>query len=319
MKTTSIHIEGQILSPEIFDRLESNDLTGQQPQTYGFDKSKRIKDEIALAWADAKDQWNIFKRRIEKIEAAESGTSETRKFWIIPLLETLGYNVVISNAELVNGNSFAISHRAQNLEGFPIHIVGVNDSLDRKRETGGPRLSPHALVQEYLNITEHLYAVVTNGHQLRILRDSGKLIRLTYMEFDLFQMMEDDLYAEFSLMYRLIHSSRMPQKFGEGDLSIIEQYHQLSLEAGARIRDGLSKAVEKSIYSVANGFLKHSANNDLRNKLKSGELKNEQYYQFLLRFIYRFLFLMVLEERNIVYPGKRDDGQEYLKIGRAHV
>jgi hypothetical protein len=304
MKTTSIHIEGNIISPEIFDRLESNDLPGQFPQNYGFDKGKRVKDEIALAWADAKDQWNIFKRRIEKLDDKESGTTETRKYWIIPLLETLGYSLAISNAEIVNGNSFAISHRAQNLDGFPVHIVGVNDSLDKKRETGGPRLSPHALVQEYLNITEHLYAIVTNGHQLRILRDSGKLIRLTYMEFDLFQMMEDDLYAEFSIMYRLIHASRMPQKLGEGDSSIIEQYHQLSLEAGARIRDGLSKAVEKSIYSVANGFLKHSANEELRTKLRSGEIKNEQYYQYMLRFIYRVLFLMVLEERNIVYPQK---------------
>jgi hypothetical protein len=312
MKTTSIHIEGQIISPEIFDRLESNDLTGQLPQNYGLDKGKRIKDEIALAWADAKDQWNIFKRRIEKLGENESGTAETRKYWIIPLFETLGYNIVISRAEEVNGNSFAISHRAQNLDGFPVHIVGVNDSLDRKRETGGPRLSPHALVQEYLNITEHLYAVVTNGYQLRILRDSGKLIRLTYMEFDLLQMMEDDLYAEFSIMYRLIHASRMPQKYGEGDLSIIEQYHQLSLEAGARIRDGLSNAVEKSIISVANGFLKHSANNELRSKLRTGEITNEQYYQYLLRFIYRVLFLMVLEERNIVYPNKRDDNQDYL-------
>ena len=304
MKTTSIHIEGNIISPEIFDRLESNDLPGQFPQDYGFDKGKKVKDEIALAWADAKDQWNIFKRRIEKLGEKDSGTTETRKYWIIPLLETFGYNPTISGAELVNGNSFAISHRDKKMEEFPVHIVGVNDSLDRKRETGGPRLSPHALVQEYLNITEHLYAVVTNGHQLRILRDSGKLIRLTYMEFDLFQMMEDDLYAEFSIMYRLIHSSRMPQKFGEGDSSIIEQYHQLSLEAGARIRDGLSKAVEKSIYSVANGFLKHSANEELRAKLRSGEIKNEQYYQYMLRFIYRVLFLMVLEERNIVYPQK---------------
>jgi len=312
MKTTSIHIEGQIISPEIFDRLESNDISGQLPQNYGFDKGKRIKDEIALAWADAKDQWNIFKRRIEKLSDEESGTAETRKYWIIPLLETLGYNLAISRAEEVNGNSFAISHRAQNLEGFPVHIVGVNDSLDRRRETSGPRLSPHALVQEYLNITEHLYAIVTNGYQLRILRDSGKLIRLTYMEFDLFQIMEDDLYAEFSIMYRIIHASRMPQKFGEGDSSVIEQYHQLSLEAGARIRDGLSKAVEKSIVSVANGFLKHSTNEKLRIKIKSGELSNEQFYQFLLRFIYRLLFLMVLEERNIVYPGKRDENQEYL-------
>jgi hypothetical protein len=307
MKTTSIHIEGQIISPEIFDRLESNEISYQLPQDFGFAKGIRLKDEIAAAWADAKDQWNIFKRRIEKISPEESGTTETRKFWIVPLLEFLGYNLSLSKAEEVNGNSFAISHRASNLDGFPAHIVGCNDSLDRRKDKTGPRLSPHALIQEYLNITEHLYGIVTNGYQLRLLRDSGKLIRLTYLEFDLLQMMEDDLFAEFSIMYRLIHSSRMPQKFGEGDASIIEQYHQLSLEAGARIREKLSIAVEKSIMTIANGFLKHPANDELRSKIRSKEIDDEKFYQYLLRFIYRVLFLMVLEERDIIYPNKKDE------------
>lgn len=313
MKTTSIHIEGQIISSEIFDRLDTNEIIGQLPQDFGFEKGTRVKDEIATAWANAKDQWNIFKRRIEKLDEKESGTSETRKYWIVPLLEFLGYNPVLSKAEEVNGNSFAISHRAQNIDGFPIHIVGVNDSLDKRRDLSGPRLSPHALIQEYLNITEHLYSIVTNGYQLRVLRDSGKLIRLTYLEFDLFQMLEDDLYAEFSIMYRLLHSSRMPQKFNEGDTSIIEQYHQHSLEAGSRIREKLSIAVERSISSIANGFLKHPANDELRNQIRSKELTEEKFYQHLLRFIYRILFLMVLEERDIVYPHKKDEKLDYLR------
>src|SRR5690606_16002031 len=155
--------------------------------------------------------------------------------------------------------------------------------------------------------------LVTNGYRLRLLRDSGKLIRLTYMEFDLLQMMEDDLFAEFSIMYRLIHSSRMPQKIGEGDSSIIEQYHQLSLEAGARIREKLSFAVERSLQSIANGFLKHPANEELRNKIRSKEINDEKFYQYLLRFIYRILFLMVLEERDIIYPDKKDEKINYLR------
>ena len=38
----------------------------------------------------------------------------------------------------------------------------------------------------------------------------------------------------------------------------IERYHQDSLESGARIRDGLSKAVESAIRDFANGFLETS-------------------------------------------------------------
>ncbi len=313
MKTTSIHIEGQIISPDIIDRLDSGEIKGQSPSDFGFEKGVRLRDEIARAWADAKDQWNIFNRRIENLDETDYGTTETRKYWIIPFLENLGYEVTLDTAKEINGISFAISHCDKKLEGFPVHIVGVNDSLDRRRETGGMRLSPHALVQEYLNITEHLYAIVTNGYQLRILRDSGKIIRLTYLEFDLNQIMEDELYAEFSIMYRLIHSSRMPQKFGLGDESIIESYHQDSLEAGARIRDKLSIAVEKSIMSVANGFLKHPGNAELREKIASNNLSSAELYKYLLRFIYRILFLMVIEERDIIYPETKDEKTKRLK------
>ncbi|GIK61823.1 MAG: hypothetical protein BroJett017_27130 [Ignavibacteriota bacterium] len=314
MKTTAIKVEGQIISPEIFDNLDSGEIKGQSPKDYGFDSKVKVKEEIQRAWANAKDQWKIFKRYIEPLTEEESGTSETRRYWIIPLLSFLGYNVTVSRAEIVNENSYAISHRDMNIDGFPIHIVSFNDSLDRKRESSGPRLSPHALVQEYLNLTEHIYGFVTNGYKLRLLRDSGKLVRLTFVEFDLQKMMEEDLYAEFSILYRLLHITRMPQKMSEGDISLIEQYHQDSLEAGARIREKLSGAVEDSIKVLGNGFLSNPKNQELIELIKSGQLSANGFYHHLLRLVYRILFLMVLEERDIVYPNDDGDGNtKYYK------
>ncbi len=52
MKTTSIHVEGQIISPEIFDGLDSNEVPGQLPQDFGFERGTRVKDEITRAWTD---------------------------------------------------------------------------------------------------------------------------------------------------------------------------------------------------------------------------------------------------------------------------
>lgn len=313
MKTTAIRIEGQIISPELFEKLDSAEIKGQATKDFGFDQNVKVKEEIQRAWADAKDQWHIFQRRLVRLDEKEYGTTETRKYWIIPLLDNLGYVLELGKAEMLGEKSYAISHRAKNLDRFPIHIMGINDSLDKRRETSGPKMSPHALIQDYLNQTEHLYAVVTNGLQLRILRDSGKLIRLTYLEFDLQQMLEDDLYAEFSIMYRLIHSSRMPQKMNEGDLSLIEQYHQDSLESGARIREKLSSAVEKSIISAANGFLKHKDNSELREVVKSKSLSDADFYHYLLRFIYRILFLLVIEERDIVYGVIKNNPEQKKK------
>jgi len=303
MKTTAIKIEGQIISPEIFDKLDSGGILGQTSRDFGFEDKVKIKEEIQRVWAYAKEQWNKFKQYTENIPPNETGTTETRKFWIIPLLNLLNYNLTQEKAEYINDRSYAISHRDQTIDGFPIHIIGFNDSLDKKRENFGTRLSPHALVQEYLNVTEHLYGIVTNGYKLRLLRDSGRLVRLSYLEFDLQKMMEEDLYAEFSIFYRLIHKSRMPQKVSEGDSSIIEQYHQYSLEAGARIRDKLSYAVEQSIVVLANGFLSNPNNVELIKQIKEGKITENNLYQLLLRLIYRILFLMVLEERDLLFDN----------------
>src|SRR5690606_7752136 len=139
--------------------------------------------------------------------------------------------------EIINGKSYAVSHRATNLEGFPIHMVGINQSLDKRAETGGARLSPHALGQEYLNNVEHLYALVSNGKYLRLLRDATLLSRLSFVEFNLEQIMEENLYAEFALLFRVLHASRMPQKIEEGPESKLEFYHTEALASGSRIRE----------------------------------------------------------------------------------
>ncbi|HQC20074.1 MAG TPA: hypothetical protein PLR13_11835, partial [Smithella sp.] len=204
MKFNTIRIEGSILSSDILDKIEQGELGGQRASDFGFDPSVKVKDEIVKTWADAQDLWRIFQRHRADVAKGATGTSETRKFWMLPLLGLLGYESELSKAESVNDKTYAISHRAKNLDGYPVHIMGFNDSLDKKREDSGPRMSPHALVQEYLNLTEHLYAIVTNGTQLRLLRDSSRLIKLSFIEFDLEAMMEEEQYADFAVLYRLL-------------------------------------------------------------------------------------------------------------------
>ncbi|MBY5950546.1 GreA/GreB family elongation factor [Algoriphagus marincola] len=307
MTFPSITIQGNIVSGEILDKITSEDIKHQTPESFGLAKNIKVRDEIGLAWASARGYWQAFKLRRERIAEEESGTTETRNFWMLPFLLTLGYEVDKANAVNLDNKTYAISHRASNLSGFPVHIMGINDSLDKRRETSGPRLSPHALVQEYLNKTDdYLYALVTNGKQLRLLRDATRLVRLTYLEFDLEKMMEEELFADFAVLYRVLHASRLPKEKSGGEESIIEFYHQESLASGTRIREKLSEAVESSIKRLGNGFLKHPENHELRAMVQAGELSGKQYYLYLLRLIYRFLFLLVTEDRSLVYPEKRD-------------
>jgi hypothetical protein len=287
----------------------------------------KVKDEIARAWADAQDYWRIFQRKLETLRPEAPATTETRNLWITPLLGLLGYQLEYQAKGVeLNGKTYPISHRVTNRGHTPIHIIGTREpaGLDRKPERthiGAPRMSAHGLVQEYLNLHDELYGLVTNGRILRLLRDSSRLIKLSYLEFDLDRIFTDGLYADFAVLYRLLHVTRLPASVDAAAESLIERYHQDSLDSGARIRDGLSKAVEQAIRDFANGFLAHSANEELRQSIATGRLSPDAYYQHLLRLIYRLLFLLVIEERDLVFPPaaspvQRDIYRRYYSLDR---
>ncbi|MEY2792282.1 MAG: hypothetical protein RJA76_274 [Bacteroidota bacterium] len=307
MNYSAINIQGNIVSSEILEKVRTEDIRYQKASDFGMNPSASVRDEINLAWSLAVSNWNAFKSKRENLSDTDSGTAETRRYWMLPLLQVLGYELTTSTAELINGKTYAISHRATNRDGFPIHVVGVNQSLDKRAESGGTRLSPHALVQEYLNNNEHMYALVSNGRFLRVLRDATRLSRLSYLEFDLEQIMEEGLYVEFALLYRVMHASRMPEKQDSGAECFLEFYHQEALASGSRIRERLSVAVENSIKELANGLLQNPNNQELRDKVLNQQISSKEYYLHTLRLVYRVLFLLVIEERKLIYPEKRDE------------
>lgn len=312
MQFHAIYIQGSILSAELLQQIQNEQQTvGQAPKDFWLDHGGKVRDEIQRAWADVKDQYQIFCRRQEKLKEGDTGRTDTRKYWMLDFLDYLGYKLETAAAATVNGKSYHISHSAQNLDGFPVHIVGIRESLDKKPE-GRSSMSPHAMVQEYLNVTEHAYGLVSNGAQLRLLRDSSRLTRLSYLEFDLIKILEEDRYADFALLYRLLHASRMPRTAADTAASLIERYHTDSLAAGSRIREKLSGSVEFAISTLANGFLQHPDNEALRQAFLSGSLKPNGLYDELLRLIYRLLFLMVTEERNLIYPEPEPEERQPL-------
>jgi hypothetical protein len=307
MNYSAINIQGNIFSSEVLEKIRTEDIRFQKAIDFGLPPSATIREEINLAWSLSVTHWASFKTKREALSETDTGTSETRRYWLLPLLQSLGYEVNTSNAEIINNKSYAISHRANNKDGFPIHLVGVNQSLDKRADIGGTRLSPHALVQEYLNNTEHMYGLVSNGRFLRLLRDATRLSKLSYLEFDLQQIMEEGLYAEFALLYRLLHVSRVPEKQDSGAESCLEFYHQEALASGSRIRERLSLAVENSIKELANGLLKNPSNELLRQQVLNKEINPKDYYLHTLRLVYRVLFLLVIEERKLIYPERRDE------------
>ena len=321
MSLTTIVSEGNLIPADLLAQIAAGEAEGQQPADFGFEKARRLTDEIAAAWADVRVYWEAFQRSLRRLRDDDPATTVTRERWVVPLLETLGYKLTyIPAAATVGGRSYAISHRAGEGEGAPpVHIEGVRRSLDQRGPAGRPRLSPHALVQEYLNGTEQLWGLVTNGERLRLLRDSSRTVRPVYVEFDLRAMLEGEKFSEFALFYRLLHRTRLPQSADDAPRCLLERYHQQAIEAGGRVRDGLRDGVDLALRALGAGLLQHPGSTTLRAKLAGANgnagpsLHALDYYRQLLRLVYRLLFLMVAEERKLV--GMKDEGRGKKQTG----
>lgn len=315
MAFIGINIQGNIISSEIIEKIREEDQKlFQKPSDFGLPRNVTVRNEINTVWSSVKSYWEAFRIRRDRIREGDSGITETRQGWMMPFFLEMGYDLDYQRkAEIINDKLYPISHKTLNRGDFPVHIAGINQSLDKRSDSGGMRLSPHALVQEYVNNHEHLYAIVTNGRSLRLLRDATRLSRLSFLEFDLERIMEDNLFNEFALLYRLLHVTRMPENQEKGEEAIIEKYHQESLASGSRIREKLSEAVEQAMTSLANGFLVHRNNERLRNAVLNNDLESSDLYLYLLRMVYRMLFLMVIEERNLIFPDKRDPATDRFR------
>ena len=67
--------------------------------------------------------------------------------------------------------------------------------------------------------------------------------------------------------------------------------------------------MEAAIETLGTAFLQHSDSAKLRERLENGSLDAPQYYRQLLRLIYRLLFLMVAEERSLLFPREATQAQ----------
>jgi len=179
----TLRLEGNLIAPDLIEEINQGTLFGQKVSDYGFESRSHLTDEIAAAWASARSAWENFQKRLQRQDPNISETSLTRDLWVIPLLTLLGYELTYQpRGRTIDGDNYFISHLAGKEENSPpVHIISFHQDLDRRSETGRPRLAAHALVQEYLNRTECLWGLVTNGRILRLLRDSGLMRRQSYI------------------------------------------------------------------------------------------------------------------------------------------
>ncbi len=297
----TIRSEGAILPADLLQRIVDGGprLDGLTPASYHLVEGERITEAINRSWSRLLGLWTSFRGFITKVSPADAATGVTRDRWLLPLFQELGYGrLQTAKAVELNGKSYALSHAWGHT---PIHLVGCRVDLDRRTPgvAGAAKGSPHSLLQEVLNGADaSLWGFVANGLQLRVLRDSARLTRQAYVEFDLEAMFDGQIYADFVLLWLVCHQSRVESIRPE--TCWLERWSYAAQEQGTRALDQLRNGVEEAITALGCGFLAHRANEGLRERLRSGELITQDYYRQLLRMVYRLLFLFVAEDRDVL-------------------
>lgn len=326
MDYTSIHIYGHLLSDDILHEIETDaNMVGNREQDFNLDVNLTAK--IDNAWSSLRNDWSLFRER--NLIRDPYGTKSVRRM-MERFFSSLDYQLDMQSKFVeVSERSFDIPYLCPELDKMPVIIVGDKtgdielDTLDKctldiRAKGGQRRKSPHATMLDYLNNTEHVYGIVTNGQVLRVIRNTGQLVKLTYAEFDLRRMVEEDHYAEFVLMFRLIHSSRFTHS---GDEScVLEQWFNRSIESGNRIRAGLSDAVQKAMEILGLAVVCGSGegNKAFRESFQDGKVNAAILNKELIHFIYRLLFLFIIEDRNLVYQfGDPDTDPDYEQKTRC--
>lgn len=315
MDYTSIHIYGHILTDDILHAIETDEsFDGNKAIDF---HSSDLAFDIDYAWSCLRNDYNFFNARNNISDTY--GTRRARDL-IGRLLTNLGYQLKSQNEHiLVDNVAYDISFLDEKLNNFPVHIVGdiAKDELNTKQLDGNTldlrvkgkykQRSPHATMQAYLNATDNTYGVIANGKTIRLIRSSGQLVKLNYIEFDIKKMVEEDKYKEFCLLYRLLHCSRFV--VSNNNSCIFERWFNKSIESGHRIRDGLSKAVEKAMFTIINAAMQNDGdgNDLLRNSVNSKLLSLAQFNKELIHFIYRLLFLFIIEDRKLIFDRNEKD------------
>ena len=326
MDYTSIHIYGHLLSDEILRAIEQDTtMLGNRDQDFSIDMP--TSSAIDYVWSALRNDWRFYNERSTVNDTY--GTRRSRDL-MERLFLSLGYQLQRQQGNVeAGGTAYDISYLCPELGNLPVIVIGdrVIDeqgietldrcSLDYRAKGSRRKKSAHATMLEYLNATECVYGIISNGQTIRLLRNSGQLVKLTYIEFDLRRMLDEDKYTEFCLMYRLLHASRFRQS-GD-DQPVMERWFNMSIESGNRIRAGLSRAVQTTMETIGMAVVRGEGegNEALRQAIADGTVSADVFNKELIHFIYRLLFLFIIEDRNLVYEiPESADHPDYRQLVR---
>ena len=301
----AIHIEGGLLPAEWLGNIAALKAAHQTPADYGIPKGLNLRDELGRYWRIAQAHWSEF-------DTARLHTNNphalTDRFLQALLREVFGATGLQPQAapQVISERQYPIT--AIDREGrLPLVAAAAGqrlDERDRRYGDGNRQRSAFGLLQDWLNASDTaLWGIASNGLQLRLARDNASLTRPAWIEADLERIFSEERYADFSLLWLLIHVSRFGNPDNLPQQCPLEVWREGSKEQGTRAREQLRQGVEEALVALGQGFLAEAGNQPLRDALASGGLDRSAYFQQLLRLVYRLIFLLTIEERGLLHAA----------------
>ncbi|PVY89436.1 hypothetical protein C8C95_0239 [Acidovorax sp. 99] len=314
LNTDTLSIEGGLFTAEWLGKVASQQAPVQSDADYAVRAGFNVREEIGLAWRSAQSLWRQFDQARNLPGHDAWGITQQ---WSTELLrQCFAFQLTQHTAPVVvDERNYPVPYSALNGR-VPVVVSAYDEAkaLDtahnRLGDNSGERIrrrSAFGLLQESLNaMTDSLWGVAINGLQLRIARDNASLTRPAWVEVDLERLFIEDRYADFSVLWLLLHASR----FGaQGTASLdcaLEQWRNACRDQGTRARETLRSGVEAALLALGQGFVSHPGNTALREALASGKLSPQDYLRELLRLVYRQIFLLTVEERQVLHRADAD-------------
>lgn len=295
-------IEGALLLPDVVAKIASDDAGGSTAESYGIPPGLKLRDEIGRSYQIGRALW----QRFEMGKGGKNADLAYRQFGKDILTNVLGFRFDEGKSKLPATGYELLSAKHGRV---PVAIAGMH-GLDRAETVavvGGSsvRRSPTTAAQGELNSSDRaLWGIATDGAHLRILRDSASLTRPALIEFDLDRIFRTDLYSDFTLFWLLGHESRFGSEDAPPSDCALEAWREEGRERGVAIRGRLRDSVEEALFELGSGVLEHPANVALRNRLTNasgGLLSKPAFFRQLLRLVYRLIFVMTAEDRDILF------------------
>ncbi len=309
----ALSIEGGLLSPEWLSRVASLQAGTQAEADYRIHKGLNLRDEIGRYWRIAQAHWAEFKTGRE----AKADAKATADRFVLALLrDAFGFTALTPVAPVIlQERTYPIGHAA--LGGrVPVVVAPADVGLDTLSPTfgdGARRRSAFGLAQEYLNAQEGaLWGIASDGVALRVVRDNASLTRPAWIEADIQRIFTENRYADFAALWLLCHETRFGREGQPVIECALEAWRTAGREEGTRAREHLRRGVEEALVALGQGFLSHAENASLRAELQYGTLPVEDYFNQLLRLVYRLIFLLTVEERGLLHPDGTSDARKSL-------